>query len=486
MVGSKNKLLWLLLSIFLIGCSTVPKKLNNEQREDFAISSIADGPSASKLNKKSEELSAEDLLELSTYARYGKSNDLSKSSIGYLIVDKNISDWEKTTTEKINASLSEFIAYSFGSFGDLSIYQPRPYESTMLSFNLALNHSISGNNNLAAIEARKIAEKEAFIERLNVKTLEAIKEQEKIDYDLGQSAKSISKIEMIEDYPIEIFKSKNNEINVRNSYQSAAANFLAGYIFESEGDKSLASPAYIKSIELMPSSKLFIDSLLNLDKKKDTQNISDVLFIFELGLSPKLVTRKYRFNVLTKVGPKSTSILLPVLSDPDKKPEKLSKVFIDQKQLNPELTVDISQMIKRDLQDSMPKYLTMATTKALLEISSQISLRYFTKGLEKTDKGLTRLLGTAMLWGLYSRGDFDVRSWDSLPESIYMSRSSIPYGEHEITFQPNYKPKAIKVQIEKPHQIINIRIIDRSSFLVTNNLNKTKDEYFEDVMNVAK
>ena len=485
MVGSKLKALWLLLPIFLIGCSTAPKRLNKEQREDYVISSILDGQSSDNLSKKSKELSAFEFLELSTYARYGANNNLSQSSIGYLNVDKNISEWEKTTTEKINASLSEFVAYSFGSFGNLSSYQPRPFESTMVSFNLALNHSISGNNNLAAIEARKIAQKEAFIQRLNIKVLEAIKDQEKIDYDLGPGITSISKIEKIEDYPIEIFKPKKNEVDVRNSYQSAAANFLAGYIFEAEGDKSLAAPAYIKSIELMPSSQLFIDSLLNLEKKKNNQNIADVLFVFELGISPKLVTKKYRFEVSTKVGQKFTFITLPVLSDPDKKPEKLSKVFLDQKQLNPELTVDIGQLLKRDLQDSMPKYLTMATSKALLEMSSQISLRYFTKGLERTDKGLTQLLGSTLLLGLYGRGDFDVRSWDSLPESIYMSRISVPYGDHEITFQPNSMPKTIKVKIDKPYQIVNIRLIDRNAFSTIRN-NKTKDDYFEDVMNAVR
>jgi hypothetical protein len=236
----------------------------------------------------------------------------------------------------------------------------------------------------------------------------------------------------------------------------------------------------------MPSSRLFINSLINLEKKKNDQNISDVLFVFELGIAPKLITKKYRFEVLTKVGQKFTLITLPVLSDPDKKPEKLSDFFIDQKQLNPELTADIGQMLKRDLQDSMPKYLTMATSKALLEISSQISLRYFTKSLEKTDRGLTRLLGSTLLMGLYGRGDFDVRSWDSLPESIYMLRTSIPYGEHEITFKPNSIPKAIKFQIDKPYQIINIRIIDRNAFAITRGSNKTKDDYFEDVMNMVR
>jgi starvation-inducible outer membrane lipoprotein len=55
MVGSKLKALWLLLPIFLISCSTAPKRLNTEQREDYVISSILDGQSSDKLSKKPEK-----------------------------------------------------------------------------------------------------------------------------------------------------------------------------------------------------------------------------------------------------------------------------------------------------------------------------------------------------------------------------------------------------------------------------------------------
>jgi len=486
MAGGSLRVLGLLLPICFFGCAVSPKPIAADRRYDIAISSIADGLATASLNDRKKTFKDEELLQISTFSRYGIKGDLTKSSSGFLSVDKKISGWEKTTSEKMNSSLSEFISYSFGNFGDTSAYEPRPFESTLLSFNLALNHSISGYNDLAAIEARKIGEKENFIERLNIKTLEAIKEQQSIDFDLGPDARAISKIEMIEDYPIEIFKPAKNEIQIRNSYQSAAANFLAGYIFESEGDKSLASPAYIKSIELMPNSKIFVDSLLNLDKKKNTQNSSDVLFIFELGLAPRLVTKKYRFDVATNMGRKFTAITLPVIDDFDKKPDKLGQAYIDEKQLNIELTADIRQLINRDLRDSMPKYLTMATSKALLELSSQMSLSFFSKGLQKTDRGLSRLLGSAMLTALYGRGDFDVRTWDSLPESIYMARARVAYGEHEVGFQPRSMPNKIKVTIDKPYQIVNIRIIDKNAFLAIKSLSETKDNYLDSIMGGSK
>ena len=223
MVGGNLRILGLLLSICLLGCAVSPKKITADQRIDIAITSIASGAASAKLNHGTVELKDDELLQISTFSRYGIRGDITKSSLGYLSVDKNISGWEKSTTEKLNSSLSEFMSYTFGNFGDISSYEPRPYESTLLSFNLALNHSIAGHNNLAAIEARKIGEKEGFIGRLNARTLEAIKEQEKVDYELGPDARTISKIELIEDYPIEIFKPIKNEIQVRNSYQSAAA-----------------------------------------------------------------------------------------------------------------------------------------------------------------------------------------------------------------------------------------------------------------------
>lgn len=486
MAVSNLKFLWMLLPLFLVGCASSPKKINHDQRVDNAILTIEAGQAGLALRENSKKLTDDELLKFSTFARYGKKNDLTSSSINYLGVEKSITGWEKTTSEKINGSVTEFMAYSFGSLGNESKYEPRPYESTMLSFNLALNHSISGFNNLAVIEARKIGEKEDFIERLNLKTIDAIKEQEKADFNLGPQAKPISKIELIEDYPIEIFKNQKGDPSLRNAYQSAAANFLAGYIFEAEDDKSLAAPAYIKSIELLPTSKLFQNSLKNLDKKKNGENISDVLFVFELGLAPKLTTKKFRFDVPTKIGPKFTAVSLPTMDDSERRSEKLSKVFLNQQQINTELTLDFRRLLVKDLQDSMPKYLTMASSKALLELSSQISVAYFTKGLEKTDGGLTRFLASSLLFGLYSRGNFDVRTWDSLPESIYMARELIPYGEHEITFQPNSIPRSTKIVINQPYQIINIRIVDRNVFLATKGDDKKNSAYLEDIFNASK
>ena len=46
-------------------------------------------------------------------------------------------------------------------------------------------------------------------------------------------------------------------------------------------------------------------------------------------------------------------------------------------------------------------------------------------------------------------------------------------------------PKTIKVKIDKPYQIVNIRLIDRNAFSTIRN-NKTKDDYFEDVMNAVR
>jgi uncharacterized protein len=486
MAASNLKSFWILLPLFLAACSSSPKKISHDQRVDDAIIFIADGRSSKILSDKPKKLTGDDLLKLSTFARYGKKNDLTISSVNYITVEKNITGWEKTTTEKLNGSIAEFIAYSFGGLGNPNKYEPRPYESTMLSFNLALNHSISGHKNLAAIEARKIGEKEDFIERLNVKTLDAIKEQQKIEFNLGPGAKPISKIEMIEDYPVEIFRSQKGATSLKNAYQSAAANFLAGYIFEAEGDLSLAAPAYRKALTLLPKSSLFESSLKNLDTKKNIANTSDVLFVFETGLAPKITTKKYRFDIPTKLGQKFTSISLPVIANPHDRSEILNKVFINQQQLDTELTLDVRRLIIKDLQDSMPKYLTMATTKALFELSSQMSVLYFTRGMQNTDQGLTRLLASGLIAGFYNRRDFDVRSWDSLPESIYMARGQLPYGEHEITFQGNTIPRSIKVEVNQPYQIVNLRMIDRNIFLAQNANNKKNSLYMDEVLQATK
>ena len=94
------------------------------------------------------------------------------------------------------------------------------------------------------------------------------------------------------------------------------------------------------------------------------------------------------------------------------------------------------------------------------------------------------MLASALVAGIYSRGEIDVRTWDTLPETIYMARAKLPYGEHYISFQENFNPKRKNFLIDRPYQIINIRILDRNTFLATNR--DSSSAYLENVLSNAR
>jgi len=479
------QLVALTAAFLFLGCASQPKKPSTDKRYDVAIASIESVDVQPQ--KKAADEDVNQLLNTATYTRFRQNNSVIQSSQSFLIVDSQLAEWEKTTSEKLNGTLLEFMAYTFGGVGKKSAYELKPYESTMLGFNLSLNHAISGRFDLAGVEARKIVQREQFIEALNERIYEAVKEQEKFkpdDPNLAPDARVVSKIELIDDYPIEIFKSKKQQA-LKNSYQSAAATYLSGYIFEAEDDFSLALPAYKKGIQLSPDSTLFKNGIANLGTRKKTskaENTSDVLFVFELGLAPTLDAKKYRYSVPTKIGIRYSPILLPTIANPNDVPAKIGKIYLDGNELNPELMGDIGQMVRQDLKDVMPKYVAMATTKALLEISSQVSLAQFTKIFRQKDSGLTQFLGSAVIAGIYSSGEIDSRGWDTLPEFIYIARMPLSYGKHSITFSPRSRNGAIDVVIDKPYQIVNIRSLDGSYYLAGGNKQTDLDGYYDKII----
>jgi tetratricopeptide (TPR) repeat protein len=233
-------------------------------------------------------------LDQGTYLKFNTKINLKESSNIYLFTDQNVDDWEKSSFEIVKKNFIDFIEYIFTNLNHDIQYQLKPHEITFLNFNLAVNHALMGRYDLSAVEVRKIAKREEAIERINKKIYETVKEQEKFNADLGDEARAIYKIEEIGDYPIEDFKSEKVR-NMKNSYQNSSANYFSGFIFEAEGDLSLAAPAYKKALELNPDNSLYKNSLKNLDRKnnKINNNKTEILVIVENGLAPQLSNKRF-------------------------------------------------------------------------------------------------------------------------------------------------------------------------------------------------
>ena len=195
------------------------------------------------------------------------------------------------TRASIKSSLSNVAGY-FLSEGIGKDYVLKNYEGTMLAYTLALNHVLSGNWDNARVEILKMAQREKDIASFNEAKYQAIAEARSKGINGMQGTVDNRVIQgnpIINGYPVNTI-SDSQTLSLKNSYQSAAAHYLAGFIFEKLREPSLAAPGYRLAIELRPDIPFLQDALKNLDANvQQPINASsigqtDTLFVIETGL----------------------------------------------------------------------------------------------------------------------------------------------------------------------------------------------------------
>ena len=124
-------------------------------------------------------------------------------------------------------------------------YQPHDYEQVMLLTYMSLNYLAMGDFDRARVAIKQTHELEAR-DRASARPA-----------DRGGARRRRGKrgarpsFKELNGYPIETID--NPEVNaLRNSYQSALAHYLAGFIYEALGEPSLAAPGYRLANELQP------------------------------------------------------------------------------------------------------------------------------------------------------------------------------------------------------------------------------------------
>jgi uncharacterized protein len=473
--------LCLALFVLLFSCVTTGKRYSSDQLASKFYNSVENIN-----NKTLDKNNLNNLLDQATYLKFNSKVNLKESSNAFLLVDRSISDWEKNSFEVVKKNFADFTEYLFVTLGNKGKYEPKPHEITFLSFNLAINHALMGRYDLAAVEVRKIARREEAIERLNKKIYETVQKQEKFNANLGNEARAVYKIEEIGDYPLEEFNSEKVR-NMKNSYQNSSANYLSGFIFETQGDISLAAPAYKKAIELNPNNNLYKNSLKNLDKKigPTSNSKTEVLIIIENGISPELSSKRFPFGVPTATGLRRTTIFLPIIQDNLSTFNDDITIFANESKINLETTTEVDVILTKYLKDSMPKYLSAATTRALIQIASK---QAFARALKKSDSGFGQVLGPALMEKIMSSYEPTVRAWGSLPRTIQMARLTLDKGK-EYTLKINFGSKSdiIKVNTFKNYQLINIRIVgDEKYYRIENNNINEANNYFESVIKSVK
>lgn len=451
-----KRALLLSLAVFITGCASVNAPNEKQASEVNAAFKSGNIPAAvlgiEQAFAKGDPKKPKDttyFLEKGTMVRNLGAAKLPESTELLLEGDRVVREWIDQVKPSLGMSPTNF-ADSFVKSNKLDgIYRPRDYEKTMVSFSLAVNHALARRYDLVATEAQKMREREDLIQKLQDKNVQAIRAKE------DGSSGAISRIEDVKGYPMESLDSKEVR-ELRNSYQNAAAYYLAGFMLETQsGEKENANFFYRKAYELK-RLPMFANAL---DKKVKDAKESDALVVIESGFLSDVYSHKTTFPLPTKSGPKIVNFVLPA-SAKNAQFFNPQVVTVGGRTLPLAEAANIEAMSLRELKDAMPGFVLRASLSAVVQIAAQ-EAAHRAIDRDKNDKNaaLKKLLVSAVV-GAISAGDVDVRQWKSLPSSIYLARGTLPKGQSVLQIQTPVGPRTFPVTITNDNEVIHVRVFN--------------------------
>lgn len=414
-------------------------------------------------------------LERGTVMGLLGSQRIPESTKSLLVADEVLRQQEVKRNSMTN-SLSAIGGY-FLSEGIGKQYELKGYEGSLLAYRLAINHVIAGRWDLARVEIMKMIKREQDLATFNQKKYEALEqERQKGVKDMPAGTVINTNFQqgnpVIGGYPVNTLNDPE-VTRLKNSYQSAAAHYLAGFIFEQQAEGSLAAPGYRQAIELRPDLPFLKDALRSLDvnlSKPAPQGLSDTLVIIETGFLPFIDTFKVNLPIPLGRVAKIVTIAYPYIQ-PNTERFNPTRISIGAQTLMPQLVANVDAMVRRDLRDEMPGYILRGTTRAISSVVAQVVAERAASSLSK-DRNQGALLGAiaSIATGatMAAVNSADVRHWTTLPAGIYMARANLPSGMLPITINTPYGSVVSKnVRIMGKKSLVYIRVFQTTATVMT-------------------
>ncbi len=471
----------IVMACYLTGCATQTQQLRmNDAKEQFKNGDLQNTNAA--ITGAFKDKNTLYYLELGEVQRLQGPGQIQNSTESLLQADRQVEQWSVDTSDKMKRSFFNTSAYVL-SEGLSSNYDPKPYEISLLSQTLALNHLSQGHWNDAMVEAKKMAQREKIIEQL-IETKVAAVSKTQQDQQANPNTQAVtSRIEDINGYPVNLLDDEETR-SLKNSYQNAAAYYLSGFIHESQGEASLAAPGYRLAIELRPTVNFFKTSIAKLDSNIANQakkSFADTLIIVDTGYMPKI--SPYRVSQSFNFGgsPKLVTLTLPVI---EKSVDQYtpSMVQLGDKTANLELVANIDAMARRNLKDEMPGYVLRATTRALVSLAAQYAADQAAqqaanknnRNNQNNNNGTAAIIGAiaSMItgYGLQAINVTDVRHWSTLPAQTYMARMGLPIGPMQLKYAlPSGVIQTQTVNLVGGYNVIYIRMFRNKASVLTSN-----------------
>jgi uncharacterized protein len=362
--------------------------------------------------------------------------------------------WEDTAKTNPSALIGNAASYILND--KTRPYEGHDYEKVMLTTRMAMNFLAEGDFDSARVAIKQTHEREAVIAEVRGKEL----------YEVEKDARKRGARTSFKDlngYPVQSID--NPEVNaLKNGYQSALSHYLAGFIYEAQGEPSLAAAGYRQAIELQPNQPVLEQALSGLDQRVSARDdgMTDVLFIVESGTAPA----RHSVNFPLPIPVNRTLILIPVSfpvirpTSPGTLPSDLSVDGAEPLQVVPITSIDL--MARRALKDEMPGIMLRAGIRSASKAAAQYALQHQSQQQNSGLLGLAALAVTAVALVTESA---DERTWRSLPDRIAIARGKFPPGTHTVAVRTPEGPQSFQVNVSGRHAVVGLRLLQRTMYV---------------------
>ena len=376
------------------------------------------------------------------------------SQKAWMSANESVQAWEHTAQTDPAKLLPGAASYIVND--KVRPYEGHDYEKVMLLTYVALNYLAMGQYDNARVAIKQTHELEAVIADLRSK------ETQRVQQEASQKG-ARTNFRELNGYPVQTID--NPAVNaLRNSYQSALSHYLAGFVYESLDEPSLAAPGYRLAIELQPNQPLLDEALRGLDQRVGAPDdgLTDALFVIGSGTAPALQSRQFAFPVPVN----RTFVVVPVsfpVMKPTSTPFLPKQLTVDDGQA---LTVapitNIDLMARRALKDDMPGIMLRGTIRSATKAATEYALMHQS---QQKNSGLLALAGLAIMAAGVVTESADERTWRTLPAEIGIARVRLPPGNHTIALQTPEGLRRVQVNLSGRYTVVGLRMVRGQLFV---------------------
>jgi hypothetical protein len=445
-----------LLAVLLAsGCATF-RSYDQELRQTLSLVSGGQVDAAIKTLDKSNKGKDKDLLyylEMGELQRLATRYD--KSQQDWMTGDRKVQDWEaaaKLDPLRVSGSAAAWIIND-----KLRPYEGQDFEKVMLTTRIALNFLARGDFDNARVAIKQTHEREALIADVRAKQYAQVEDEAR-----RKGAKT--SFRELNGYPVQTIDIPEVRA-LRNSYQSAFSHYLAGFIYEAEGDTSLAAAGYRQAIELHGGDPLLDEALAGLDQRaaRRDDGSTDVLFAVESGLVPARVSRQFSLPIPIEGRFMLIPVSFPVLEGGDRGLGSARLTLNGQDSLPLMRITSIDAMSRRALEDEMPGIMlrgfVRSTGKAIAQYQAQRQAEMRHAQGSDGAAAVLDIAALAIMIGSVVTEQADERGWRSLPASIQIARAKVAPGTYRVALDTPAGPQSVAVNIAGRHAFIALRLV---------------------------